>query len=321
MKVSVVIPVYNNTDSIVDSIDSVLNQSFGNIEIIVVDDCSLDDTYSFLDNKYADSIVLIRSDENRGPGGARNIGLRKAKGDYILFLDSDDVILYNCIEVMVTSAIKSCSDLLLCDYGKFSESFDFKYDTFKSDSTVDIVRISSFDYLRIHGYAPWGVLIRRDILKGDIFPENMIAEDIYSTPTLLNIANSIYYIKSELFKYRVNRDGSVTSNVDRHNQAIINALNLLNSSGNVSDSILLYVNLLIIRYLYLQGVEVDTIKYLDKTAKIKYNSQGGNIILRLELFLVYKYITKRKYIYLNLMKKVRGFFSYISLRLKKLNDK
>ncbi|WP_259556598.1 glycosyltransferase family 2 protein [Vibrio harveyi] len=68
MKVSVVIPVYNNTDSIVDSIDSVLNQSFGNIEIIVVDDCSLDDTYSFLDNKYADSIVLIRSDENRGPG-------------------------------------------------------------------------------------------------------------------------------------------------------------------------------------------------------------------------------------------------------------
>ncbi len=146
----------------------------------------------------------------------------------------------------------------------------------------------------------------------------MIAEDIYSTPTLLNIANSIYYIKSELFKYRVNRDGSVTSNVDRHNQAIINALNLLNSSGNVSDSILLYVNLLIIRYLYLQGVEVDTIKYLDKAAKVKYNSQGGNIILRLELFLVYKYITNRKYIYLNLMKKVRGFFFIYFVKVEKV---
>lgn len=153
-------------------------------------------------------------------------------------------------------------------------------------------------------------------MQGDIFPENMIAEDIYSTPTLLNIASSIYYIKSELFKYRVNRDGSITSNVDRHNQAIIHALNLLNRSSNISDSILLYVNLLIIRHLYLQGAKIDTIKYLDKTAKLKYNSQGGNIILRLELFLVYKYITNRKYIYLNLMKKTREFVSYISLRLK-----
>ena len=87
-KVSVVIPTYNRADFICDAIDSVLNQTHSNIEIIVVDDGSTDNTSAVLE-KYQDRIKIIRQ-ENQGCSAARNSGIRFCSGNYVAFLDSDD---------------------------------------------------------------------------------------------------------------------------------------------------------------------------------------------------------------------------------------
>lgn len=89
--VSAIIPVYNRENTIAAAIDSVLNQSYSNIEIIVINDASTDKTEAILLDKYSDKIVYIKNDQNKGVSFSRNTGIAHAKGEYIAFLDSDDV--------------------------------------------------------------------------------------------------------------------------------------------------------------------------------------------------------------------------------------
>jgi glycosyltransferase involved in cell wall biosynthesis len=89
--ISVVIPMHNRKNTIGYCLDSVLNQSYKNLEIILVDDCSTDDTVDFVRNNYADErICVIQLTKNNGAQHARNAGIKKAKGEWIAFLDSDD---------------------------------------------------------------------------------------------------------------------------------------------------------------------------------------------------------------------------------------
>lgn len=93
-KISVIVPAYNSSDKIRECLDSIVKQTYKDLEIILVDDCSLDDTFSIM-REYAskdDRIVLIKNPINLGAGASRNIGLTSATGDYVTFVDSDDYL-------------------------------------------------------------------------------------------------------------------------------------------------------------------------------------------------------------------------------------
>lgn len=99
--VSVIIPTFNRSELVVKAIDSVLNQTYPNIEVIVIDDCSTDNTISVLE-KYGNKIRYHRNDVNSYVGFTRNYGVSLAKGEYIAFLDSDDCWLHNKLEVQIS---------------------------------------------------------------------------------------------------------------------------------------------------------------------------------------------------------------------------
>jgi glycosyltransferase involved in cell wall biosynthesis len=99
--VSVIIPTYNRADMVSDAIESALAQTLTNIEIIVVDDASTDGTEAVL-SSYADEITYIKHDENRGGSAARNTGIKAASGEYIAFLDSDDIWAPEKLEQQIT---------------------------------------------------------------------------------------------------------------------------------------------------------------------------------------------------------------------------
>lgn len=88
--VSVIIPTYNRKETISRSIQSVLNQTYENIEVIVVDDGSTDGTKEYVLEKYIDAVVYVENQRKKGPSGARNYGVQIANGEYIAFQDSDD---------------------------------------------------------------------------------------------------------------------------------------------------------------------------------------------------------------------------------------
>ena len=114
--VSVIIPVYNVLPYLKESLDSVTNQTYKNLEIIIVDGGSTDGSASVCDSYKTDSRVKVIHQENKGLSGARNAGLELATGEYIAFLDSDDAFLLNMIQTMVEGIERSKADIAVCGF-------------------------------------------------------------------------------------------------------------------------------------------------------------------------------------------------------------
>ena len=113
-KVSIIVPVYNASEYLSRSIKSLINQSYENLEIILIDDCSTDNSKEII-KKYALKDTRIKpfySEVNQGVSKTRNIGLKSLSGDYVFFMDSDDSINKDTIKIMVEKAVKYNADIL-----------------------------------------------------------------------------------------------------------------------------------------------------------------------------------------------------------------
>ena len=116
-KVTVIIPVYNVAAYIEDSLLSAFNQTYDNIEYLIIDDCGTDNSISIAEDiikshKRKDNIKIIRHECNKGLSAARNTGIENAAGDYVYFMDSDDEITSDCIEKLCNAAAKQNSDIV-----------------------------------------------------------------------------------------------------------------------------------------------------------------------------------------------------------------
>ena len=114
--VSVIVPVYNVLPYLRESLDSVINQTYKDLEIIIVDDGSTDGSDAVCEEYAKDSRVKVIHQKNHGLSAARNVGLDIARGDYIAFLDSDDVYLPDMIQTMVEGIQKSQADVVVCGF-------------------------------------------------------------------------------------------------------------------------------------------------------------------------------------------------------------
>lgn len=120
-KISVIIPTYNREKLIERSIKSVLNQTYKNIEVIVVDDCSNDNTKSIVNSIKDDRLIYIKLSKNKGACYARNKGIEAASGKYIAFNDSDDVFYKNKLEKQLKNLLNNNSDLDFCKMKVFRD--------------------------------------------------------------------------------------------------------------------------------------------------------------------------------------------------------
>ena len=121
MKLSIIVPVYNmaSDKKLEYCMDSLVNQSMEDYEIIAVDDCSTDDSLAVLqdyEQRFPDKVRVIHSEVNRHQGGAKNIGMRLAQGDWIGFIDSDDWIASDMYSKLIARAEETGADLVGCDY-------------------------------------------------------------------------------------------------------------------------------------------------------------------------------------------------------------
>ncbi len=213
-KVSIIIPFYNVEKYISDCLNSVFNQTYNNIEVIIIDDASTDKSVaivkSFMQANY--DVTLLQSEEHHGIGYNRNLGLSLATGDYIAFVDADDIIRPDMIEKLMAAIKGNNVDIAMCRHQSFVG--EPRRQRFKevSPRIIDLAEESDFLY-QIGGHV-WNKLCKRELFDNLKFPEGIDYEDIAVTYPILIRTQKIAYIDEPLYCYRRNING-ITLSVKR----------------------------------------------------------------------------------------------------------
>lgn len=208
--VSIIIPVYNVEAYLQDCLNSILTQSWQNIEVIAIDDGSTDTSLAIL-KRFAkqDARCHIFSQVNSGPSIARNLGLSKCHGDFITFLDSDDWVEKTYIEKLVRAMLHDQSDLAICGHWITYPHMRFKV---CSSSYAILNQKQAIKYLLqdkiVKNYA-WGKMFRRSLLPTLTFPAHQIYEDVRTIYQAFLKASRFSLVNEPLYHYRM-RCGSIT---------------------------------------------------------------------------------------------------------------
>ncbi len=209
-KVSVIVPIYSTSTYLNKCVDSILNQTLKEIEIILVNDASPDAKDHEICMKYSndhENIVYMHHNENMGGGSARNTGIMQAKGTYITFIDSDDWLENTMLEELYTAIKKKKADIAQC----------FFYDHFVDEGTKRLRRVKSFrkfpDRLNSLNALVWNKLYKRDVFieNGILFPEKISSHDVVMMSKLIYYVNRVVLVRKPLYHYRANRQGAITS--------------------------------------------------------------------------------------------------------------
>lgn len=223
--ISVIVPVYNVEKYLPQCIDSILNQTEKNLEIILVDDGSLDNSGKICDefSKKDDRIVVIHK-KNNGLSSARNAGLEIAKGNYIGFVDSDDWLDKSMYEVLLKLLKENNSDISCCDFFKTANSNDSipHIDNEIINSYNNIESLNNFyNGLYTQTVVAWNKLYKRELFKDISYPVGKIHEDEGTTYKLYYKANKITYTNRPLYYYRITPNSITTSKFNKKRLDII----------------------------------------------------------------------------------------------------
>ena len=248
--VSIIVPVYNAEKYLSSCIESILNQTYSEFELFLINDGSSDSSGEICDF-YAkkDERIKVIHNENHGVSYTRNNGLQLAKGEYIIFCDADDQYKKDYIMKMLNAVLDSNADLVICNYSYLrgiSEKPICNRNTGEIDKNEVYQRI--FIDNTIGGFV-WNKLFKKSLLNGLNFDEHMqICEDTYFLCSYLKKANKIYYLGESLYLYRLHLDNT-----------IFNIQNMFDINGNLKYAIV-YEKMLadgIIDKIYAQYVKAN----------------------------------------------------------------
>lgn len=214
--ISLIVPVFNVKEKYLrECIDSIKEQSYSNLEIMLIDDGSTDQSGKICDF-YAemDKRIRVIHKKNGGVSSARNYGLQNASGDYVMFVDSDDILEKDMIKYLITTAKKTEAGITVCSCYHMTNRGDRNNN--KLIATKTVTPSEGIEYLayNINVYdelettAVWGKLYKKSVIENIKFNENMIlGEDFIFNYYAINKTNSVTYSNQKLYNYRILETG------------------------------------------------------------------------------------------------------------------
>ncbi len=208
-EISVIIPVYNKSKYLKDTVDSVLDQTFGDYELLLIDDGSTDASGRICDElAVSDSRIKVFHMENRGVSAARNCGIRKAKGKYISFVDADDIIEKTFFERLYVSIEKSNSELAVCGYYEIKYGKRLDHIPEQSNKENEIYDALRFNLLCIL----WNKLYVRKKIKHLFDEKTATCEDsLFCAQYYYDNQPRVAYVTESLYGYIRHMDGLTVS--------------------------------------------------------------------------------------------------------------
>lgn len=214
--VSVIVPVYNTSQVIMQCLGNLVHQSLQSIEILLIDDCSTDNSMAILkecQQQFPDIVRVYQTDHNRGPGGARNVGLDAAQGEYIGFVDSDDVPAVEMYEKLYRVAKENDYDMV--DGGCIFESENRAVVMTADEETGILNNHNRAELIARGGYLVTRICKRSVIEQAHLrFRENISLEDSDYLTYLLGTIHSIGNLKEIIYQYR-DMPGSLSKDRDK----------------------------------------------------------------------------------------------------------
>jgi len=264
IKISVIVPAYNVSLYVDKCLNSLVNQTLKDIEIIVINDCSTDNTKEILDKyklKYK-NISIINNTINKGIGYNRNLGIEKAKGKYVSFIDGDDYVEKDYLEKMYDFCEKNDLDICVCDIKKINDKDEFlSYD--KDIKYFDISNLKDNPDLLLNiNMGPTNKLFHNRLFndKEARFDEILKYEDIALLPRLIMNSNKIGKINDVSYNYVIHKNSETTT----MNEKVFDIIEVMKK-----------VNGYLFKYDYYELVK-NEVEYLNIRTLFRYTLQQKN---------------------------------------------
>ena len=244
-KVSVIIPVYKVEKYLNRCVERVVNQTYSNLEIILVDDGSPDNCPQMCDEwAVKDERIKVIHKENAGLGIARNSGMEMATGEFIMFIDSDDWMAERTVETLLNRLLQDETDMAVChmyyayEDGSLSEAC---VTTGMKDEIVESKELFDFREGRNWSVAAWNKMYRKKMLKDIVYPALKCGEDLWVYPQLVLNCNTVSLVKDPLIYY-FQRADSIVHNMteERKIDELSATLNMLKAIYKEGDKESIY---------------------------------------------------------------------------------
>ncbi len=217
--ISIIVPIYNVEIYLEKCLNSIINQTYKNIEILLINDGSSDNSLRIC-KKYQkkDKRIVLINKKNGGLSSARNAGIDKASGNYLLFIDSDDYIEIDMIEKLYNNIKSNNADISICNFFITKKNKDRKNKSCKNFTVRDEKKYNYlYNSYSLQTILSWNKLYKKCLFKNIRYPEGLLHEDQYVIDEILNRAKIINYMTSEFLYHYVQREKSImnTFNIKR----------------------------------------------------------------------------------------------------------
>ncbi|WP_053984383.1 glycosyltransferase family 2 protein [Niameybacter massiliensis] len=224
---SIIVPVYNVEKYLPKCIESILNQTFNDFEVILVDDGSTDKSGELCDDyQELDSRLQVIHQKNVGLGGARNVGISLSRGRYIGFVDSDDTIHPQMYTILLNEVEQSQSEIGICRYQCYAEGRPPKMLNISTYETREMQTEEALRQLlkgQLYRHSVCNKVFKRELVKTVLFPVGKIYEDNFFTYRAIAQAHKVKYVHLTLYYY-LQREGSIVHrSFSEKNLEILNA--------------------------------------------------------------------------------------------------
>lgn len=242
MNISIIIPVHNVENYVAKTIRSILRQNFTGYELIIVDDGSIDNSVKVIENELANKNITYKiiKQENSGQANARNVGILHASGDYLVFIDSDDIIADSYLLKLYNLITETKTNVGICDFRFIPEQEFYEINTnYTNEIYPNKIILNDFLY-RKKEIIVCGLIIKRQFLLDNnlFFNEKMrFSEDLQFIWVLLTKTRRISLINQELYGY-YRHDGSIMTNssLDRIYQGYVNFAIFIKNNQDIMDA-------------------------------------------------------------------------------------
>ncbi len=253
--ITTIIPVYNVEKYLDDCVESVVRQSYTNLQIILVNDGSTDDSGTLCDQwQKRDKRIVVFHQKNQGVSAARNLGMQHAEGDYITFLDSDDLYHWDFIRIMYHTMKKYEVDVVQCDIGRFKDGISPNLQKEVEKIKIELVsgrEINKRIYTsgNIIYTIVYNKMYRHKVLEDKMFPVGKIHEDTYTLFRWLYPLEKVALVSAPLQFYRSRPNSIMTSAVSERNLDMLDAYEERLLFYKAQDDRELYA-LCLVKYMY-----------------------------------------------------------------------